>query len=294
LKQFILKETPGRDRLIRLDGDDYHYLVRVRRLKPGDNFPVLLPEQIPGTALVLSTENGILSGRVSAGVSPARLTGTVPSALPPIVLFQALPKGAKIDLIVRQAAEGALTEIVVFTAERSVARPKKAEASAKEERWRRIVKEARQQSGSAVETGIRFCPSLDAALSYWTTLGETYRETLGLLLHQDPFAGGISAKGRHGQTSADPETEQTPREGQRPLEQGTFHDYLNNKPALVALAAGPEGGFSGAEITRFLEAGFRVIRMGDTVLRSETAALYGAAAVRIILLERTAWMLKKK
>jgi 16S rRNA (uracil1498-N3)-methyltransferase len=60
------------------------------------------------------------------------------------------------------------------------------------------------------------------------------------------------------------------------------------------LAAGPEGGFSGAEVTRFLEAGFKAIRMGDTVLRSETAALYGIAAVRIILLERTAWMLKKK
>jgi 16S rRNA (uracil1498-N3)-methyltransferase len=267
LKQFILAKTPGRDQLVRLDGDDYHYLVRVRRLKPGDRFPVLLPERIPGTVLVLSAEGGILVGKVSvSGMgSVSVIHPALPSALPavpPIILFQALPKGAKIDLIVRQAAEGALTEVVVFTAERSVARPEKPEG--KEERWHRIVKEARQQSGSAAETAVRFYPSLAAALSYWAVLREKYREAPGLLLHQDP------------------------------LEQGTFHDYLSNNPGLVALAAGPEGGFSGAEVEGFLKAGFKAVRMGDTVLRSETAALYGAAAVRIILLEKTAWMLKKK
>jgi 16S rRNA (uracil1498-N3)-methyltransferase len=273
LKQFILKKTPGRDKLIHLDGDDYHYLVRVRRLKPGDSFPALLPERIRGTVSVLSTEGGILSGKVSvtggaAGdasgrgeVSVSEKAAAVLPAVPPIVLFQALPKGAKIDLIVRQAAEGALSEVVVFAAERSVARPEK--PAAKEERWRRIVKEACQQSGSTAGTAVRFCPSLAAALSYWAALGEKRREVLGLLLHQDP------------------------------LEQETFHDYLGSSPELVAVAAGPEGGFSGAEVAVFLEAGFRAVRMGDTVLRSETAALYGAAAVRIILLERTAWMLKK-
>jgi 16S rRNA (uracil1498-N3)-methyltransferase len=287
LKQFILKETPGPGGLIRLSGDDYHYLIRVRRLKPGDSFPVLLPERIPGKALVLSTENGILSGRVSATEAPAR------PALPPVVLFQALPKGTKIDLIVRQAAEGALSEVVVFTAERSVARPGKTEAAGKEERWRRIIKEARQQSGSAVETGILFCPSLDAALSRWAALREKYRKALGLLLHQDSLAAGCSAQ--DGDTNNPDSTgDGTGTKRRGPLEQGTFHDYLDSNPELVSLAAGPEGGFSGAEVRGFLEAGFKAVRMGDTVLRSETAALYGAAAVRIILLERTAWMLEKK
>jgi 16S rRNA (uracil1498-N3)-methyltransferase len=263
LKQFILKEKPGRDQLVRLDGDDYHYLVRVRRLKPGDSFPVLLPERIPGAVLVLSTEGGILSGKVSvSGVACPERAVPALSAIPPIILFQALPRGAKIDLIVRQAAEGTLSEVVVFPAGRSAARPEKPDG--KVERWRRIVKEARQQSGSAVETAIRFCPSFDAALSCWAAFREQYRNALGLLLHQDP------------------------------LEQGTFHDYLDSNAGLVAVAAGPEGGFSGAEVRGFLEAGFRAVRMGDTVLRSETAALYGAAAVRIILLEKTAWMLKKK
>jgi 16S rRNA (uracil1498-N3)-methyltransferase len=205
LKQFILKETPGRDRLVRLDGDDYHYLVRVRRLKPGDSFPVLLPERISGTVTVLSTEGGILSGRVSATLSthPDLPAGLAQPALPPVILFQALLKGAKIDLIVRQAAESALREVVVFTAERSVVRPGTPGGPGKEERWRRIVKEARQQSGSVTETAVRFCPSLDAALSYWAALKEKCRKAPGLLLHQDPLASALSAK--------DPDTNRIPR-----------------------------------------------------------------------------------
>ncbi|MDR0402335.1 MAG: 16S rRNA (uracil(1498)-N(3))-methyltransferase [Treponema sp.] len=265
MKQFILRETPGRNRTVRLDGDDYHYLVRVRRLKPGDSFPALLPGGVLGTVSVLSTEGGILSGRVSVREEVSVQEGVpaaLPSALPPLVLFQALPKGTKIDLIVRQAAEGALSEVVVFLSERSVARAGKPED--KEERWRRIVKEARQQSGSPVETAIRFRPSLDAALFRWAAFKKQYRNPLGLLLHQYP------------------------------LEKETFHDYLDTSPDLLVLAAGPEGGFSAAEVTGFLEAGFKAVRIGDTVLRSETAALYGAAAARIILLERSAWMLKEK
>ncbi|MDR1506189.1 MAG: RsmE family RNA methyltransferase [Treponema sp.] len=268
MKQFILKEKPGSDRRVRLEGDDYHYLVRVRRLKPGSSVPARLPDGTAGTISVLSADGRILSAvfnpeapdecAARAPVAGAAAAGADP-AVPPIVLFQALPKSAKIDLVIRQAAEGGLCEVVVFVSAHSVARPE-TETAGRAARWRRIVKEARQQSGSAVETGVRFCPSFEAALSYWTALGKKYRKTLGLLLYQDP------------------------------LEQGTFHDYLSSDPEFVALAAGPEGGFSTGEVAGFLRAGFRAVRMGDTVLRTETAALYGAAAARIILLEKAQWM----
>ena len=76
---------------------------------------------------------------------------------------------------------------------------------------------------------------------------------------------------------------------QEPLEKGSFHGYLGNKPDLTALAVGPEGGFSPAEVYMFLEAGFKPLILGNTILRTETAALYGTAALRIILLESEAW-----
>jgi 16S rRNA (uracil1498-N3)-methyltransferase len=272
VKQFILNEKPRRG-LIRLTGDDYHYLVRVRRLKPGDTFTALPPG---GTALcikVLSLDGNELLGQAQQpaldGVKAAAETGTIPDeaaapGIPPIILFQALPKGAKADLIVRQAVEGALSEVVIFVSEHSVGRPSAEALKARLERWRRIVKEARQQSGSALDTKVCFLPSLDEALLYWKK--RKTENSRALLLHERPRAA---------------------------LEQGTFHDYLSSESDLVVLATGPEGGFSDAELRSFLDAGFKTLRIGDTILRTETAALYGAAAVRIILLEKAAWKMSR-
>ena len=75
-----------------------------------------------------------------------------------------------------------------------------------------------------------------------------------------------------------------------PLENKSLHGYLGKcTPEMVALAVGPEGGFSSAEAGRFIAAGFKPFTIGDTILRTETAALYAAAAVRILLLERDSW-----
>jgi 16S rRNA (uracil1498-N3)-methyltransferase len=57
------------------------------------------------------------------------------------------------------------------------------------------------------------------------------------------------------------------------------------------LAVGPEGGFSPEELARFAAAGFKPLVIGNTILRTETASLYAAAAVRVILLENTTWTL---
>jgi 16S rRNA (uracil1498-N3)-methyltransferase len=261
MKQFILPSPPNAGGTIRLYGDDYHYLVRVRRLKEGSVFPALLPGGIPAEVAILSTVDGILIGECKAAggsgqILPAALPA--PGALPPIILFQGLPRGPRMDLIVRQAAEGGLTEVAPFVSGFSTAKLKDAGAP-KIKRWERIIKEARQQSGSAINTALGQPRTVDGILEYWNTLKTGQERPVGIILHQEP------------------------------LEQGSFHDYLYNKPTLVVLAVGPEGGFSSGEAARFMEAGFKPLLMGGTILRTETAALYGAAAVRILLLESASW-----
>jgi 16S rRNA (uracil1498-N3)-methyltransferase len=268
MKQFILKEKPDGDGFVRFLGDDYHYLVRVKRLKPGAVFKALLPAdgkepEAEYTVTVRSIDDTVLSAVVSSGLLPDAGNSV------PLVLFQALPKGTKMDIIVRQAAEGAVRRVVPFVSEHSVPRGKSAAA---EERWRRIVKEARQQSGSAVDTRVEPVLGMDELFAYWEKLRSVHDNALALLLHEAPLSS-LALAG--------------------PLEQGTFHRYLYTDPALVVLAAGPEGGFSAAELGRFLDAGFKPLHIAGTVLRSETAALYGTAAVRIILLERASWMLRQ-
>jgi 16S rRNA (uracil1498-N3)-methyltransferase len=287
MKQFLLPVSPDTDGSVRLKGEDYHYLVRVRRLRVGDSFPALLPVQDAGSGRnggkalvqVLSVDGGVLIGRCrpredacpdtaleAAGKSPEKLPGPIGKAapaesLPPILLFQALPKGTKMDLIVRQAAEMGIAGIVPFAAERSI--PKLLDSGGKFERWERIIREARQQSGSAIPTFLYSPLSLEGLFSYWETLKSRYSRPLGILFHQDPVV---------------------------PLAKLILHDYLSEEPNIVALVIGPEGGFSPGEVSRFLEAGFKSFKFGDTVLRTETAALCGVAAVRVILLENTSWI----
>jgi 16S rRNA (uracil1498-N3)-methyltransferase len=185
------------------------------------------------------------------------------------------------DLIVRQAAEGGLSEIRPFVSGYSLYRPEKREE--REEgrlgRWRRIITEARQQSGSPVATTISPPCDIVALLSYWESLRERCLRPLGIVVHQEPW--NLSGSEILPSDSGLPPS---------PLAQKTFHGYLSNAPDLVVLAIGPEGGFSSAEVSEFLKVGFKTLVMGNTVLRTETAALYAAAAVRIILLENASWM----
>ncbi|MDR2314380.1 MAG: RsmE family RNA methyltransferase [Spirochaetaceae bacterium] len=287
MKQFILNKAPDSAGRIRLQDGDYHYLVHVRRLKPGSAFTALLPGPETVTVRVCSIHNHILEGEVEPpgvrrqekGAPEAEAPefgGSPLPGVPPIYLFQALPRGAKMDLIVRQAAEGAVTEVVPFAAEHSI--PQKVRG--REERWRRIIKEARQQSGSPVNTRLHSPLSEEELFVYWKELQDRAPAALGIVLHEVP--------------APDKETAAREKAGPAPLEQGSFHYYLSTSPSLTVLAVGPEGGFTGAELRRFVGAGFKPLWMGNTVLRSETAALYGAAAVRILLLEKQWWMMKQE
>jgi len=252
---------PDKNGMVRLQNNDYRYLVRVRRFAPGEYFPALLPDGTETTVRVCSVDNNTLVGEaanVAANVA-ATLAATV-------ILFQALPKGEKMDLIVRQAAEGGITEIVPFASEFSSVKIGKsgtgANSKQKFSRWERIIKEARQQSGSATTTTIQQPMDIDSLFAYWEQIKAQQPGALGLLFHHLPLANE------------------------------SLHRYLNIIPKIVVLTIGPEGGFSSAEAQRFLAAGFKPYTIEGSILRTETAALYMAAAVRILLLEKDSWETK--
>ncbi|MDR0313839.1 MAG: 16S rRNA (uracil(1498)-N(3))-methyltransferase [Treponema sp.] len=265
MKKFILESAPDSDGLVRILGKDYHYLAHVRRVVPGDQFMAVLLDGTETELMICSTDGNAITAQC---LQPQPVYN---SPIAPIILFQALPKGNKMDLIIRQAAEGGISEIVPFESEYSI----KIKASVvqnridKVQRWQRIIREARQQSGSSTPTTVKSPLDFDGLLDYWEGLKKEYDSPgTGILLHHEMLGA--------------------------PLDKGAFHDYLDNNPSFVVLAVGPEGGFSPGEASLFVKAGFRPIKMGNTVLKTETAALYGAAAIRIILLESDSWLPKKR
>ena len=264
MRRFLLSEQPDGAGVVRLAGKDYRYLAKVLRLSAGDAFPARLPSGEPALVRIVSVDSGVLTGFAetrpggNGGTEAGVAAGPAAAALPPLVLLQALPKGRKMDLIVRQAAEAGISRILPFVSRHSVSRPAE-EGPGKIERWTRIVKEARQQSGSGVDTIVEAISDFDGALRYWRAFRRDRPDCVGVLLHQDPLA------------------------------QGTLHGYLSGNVEAVVLAVGPEGGFSADEATSFLAEEFRPLLLGKNILRTETAALFAAAAVHVLLLEKASW-----
>lgn len=278
MRRLILPEPPTEKGTLSLNGKEYRYLVRVLRLAVGDQFRALLPSgtealftivQIGKTSLDARMETGPLSGsshpeNTVAGALADQNRRRILPPVPPIILCQALPKGHKMDLIIRQATEAGVSIIVPFVSKHSVPQIDAAAELLKKERWNRIIKEARQQSGSDIPTRLHDITDLNGIIKLWQESRENQTGYRALLFHQDPLA------------------------------QGTLHGYLDGDIKSVLIAVGPEGGFSEEEAHTLIAHEFNPLLLGVNVLRTETAALFAAAAVQVLLLEKASWNLSNR
>jgi 16S rRNA (uracil1498-N3)-methyltransferase len=176
------------------------------------------------------------------------------------------------DLVVRQATEAGVSVVFPLLSARTVAScaaqgaahdgPKGDEGSGPRlARWKRIIREALQQSGSERRTELN--------------------EALGLA----DLPAALAARGI---IPSDPKI----LFHEAPLAQSSMHGYLTEAPEAVVLCVGPEGGFTSEEVDFFLHEGFKPLRLAGAVLRAETAALYAIASAQIILSERSSWIPK--
>ena len=190
---------------------------------------------------------------------PSRYIVPVSAAAPvaEIILLQWVLKGSKTDTIIRQATEAGVRAVLPVIGEFSVA---KKQNPAQLERFRRIIKEARQQSGSPVDTIVMEPAPLAEALTTLQALAPSARTVFA----QCSEAAGTSVG---------------------------FHQLLAEKPSRIVLAIGAEGGRSPAEAAVLREAAFQTIHFQTNVLRAETAALYAIAAAQTIINEADQWQL---
>ncbi|MGC5169982.1 16S rRNA (uracil(1498)-N(3))-methyltransferase [Micromonospora sp. DT81.3] len=168
----------------------------------------------------------------------------VPAAAPRLVLVQALAKGDRDELAVQAAAELGVDEIVPWQASRSVSRWDAAKAEKGRARWAGIVREAAKQAHRA------WVPDV-APVATTTLLAERAGSADVLVL----------------EPTADERLSIVPLPADRD----------------IVLIVGPEGGIAPAELDLLRSAGARLVRLGDTVLRTSTAgpAALAVAATRL-------------
>lgn len=252
MRLFLIPDFFKGGSLLELTGNDYHYLIRVLRYKKGhifagrdkkDNFFDLTIKEIFDKRCILEVNESVGKQR----------------NLPEIILYQCVCKGKKMDQIIRQAAEAGVFKIIPVVSDFSVSRPdteKSGKTAGKIDRWRKISREAIQQSGSRINTQIEEPITIDEL----EILSENKR--IGLFFHQEV------------------------------LDRSTLHGHLSSGPESVALVIGPEGGLSDREIKLLCCNNYNSVYLKTNVLRAETAALYAVGAVQTILLESENWMLK--
>ena len=330
MRQFLCGSFPDDSGRLIVKDRNYRYLVKVLRFSDGDKFDARLPDGqlvqfcvekvMPSSAVLrLVTQNGVASaapapsqvvagcartdggtggktadgksagGKTAQGVQAAEVQ-SLAERTPEIWLFQFLPKPQKMDLIVRQAAECGVKRIVPIAGEFSV----KNDAAGRIERWERIIREARQQSGSGVATEITDVVAVGAAAEMWKQFSAGAGSQTA-----DATAAGIAGAGNCASPGQLVRTCGTAEKNAGDAQPATTCAFLlDENPAAgkssliridgrsvsaAALAVGCEGGISDNERKVLAEAGFEPLHFTTNVLRAETAAIYGIAVIQQFL-----------
>lgn len=265
MRQYIASSMPDKNGQLTVSGKDFKYLCQVLRLSVGDVIQVRLPNQKLSNMEVFKLQSKQLILKETFCDSETTLVETGVNAsslneikLPEIWLFQFLPKMQKMDLIIRQSTECGVTKIIPIISDFSSKDfSYKKDDCERVARWERIVKEARQQSGSAINTTIENPMLLEDALKMWNEGAKG----CGFVLHEASIA-----------------------------KKNIFSVLKENTNInKIGIAVGSEGGISEKEISILQENGFNLVHFKTNVLRAETASLYGIAAIQTAMTELDEW-----
>lgn len=233
-------------RVLVTDEPILHKLTHVLRLRAGD---ALLA--IDGTREIAYEATVDAIGRDQATLSLWRVQAHADPMPVAMTLGAALIKGQRWDWLLQKATELGCRHLVPIESERAV--PHIGSPQKKRERWEAVVRSAAEQSEGL------FLPDVSPPMPLMAFCDTVRHVALKVFLEARPVL-----------------CEQTGEPLREPLR------LLLRKFAMaktIALAVGPEGGWTPGEVACLRAAGFRPAAMGARILRSETAALAALSAV---------------
>ncbi|MEN6627617.1 MAG: RsmE family RNA methyltransferase [Candidatus Sumerlaeia bacterium] len=232
----------GVPRVVELSAEESHHLLRVLRLKPGAPVDIFDAAGTHFAAIVDEPAGDKARVELLSRLEPERRLG------PPVNIAVAIVKRRGMDLLIEKLSELGVDSLQPLLSDRSVALPDIKANSQPPERWDRLAIAAAKQSGRNQPLSI--LPP---------------EPVLEWLRRTRPPAHTVFA-------DVDPKA--------RPLGQWLIERVGAPLPRWVAI--GPEGGWTPRERDAFAQAGFLPVRMGDLVLRTETAAIAAASACRLV------------
>ena len=222
-----------------LGRDEARHLQTVLRVKPGEQVSLFDGQGRTRRAVISAVEKHGLSLVADAPVQVC---------LPPpcrIALFACVSKGNRMDWTVEKAVELGVGRIVPVISDRTVVRLDADDGIAKATRWSRVAEEAARQCGATWLPEIAPPVSFKACLPIMSQTRPVF--VAALTPSAKPLRDALSA--------------------------------FASPPPFAGWFVGPEGDFTPAELDALLAAGAIPVSLGQQVLRTETACLYGLCAL---------------
>lgn len=229
---FVSPEQIGEDE-IRITGPDVNHIGNVLRMRPGEKICVSDGQNADYYCIIDQITSEQVTARIGSRTEESR---ELPAR---IWLFQGLPKGDKMELIIQKAVELGVYAVVPVAMKRSVVKLDEKKAMAKKKRWESISESAAKQSG---------------------------RQTVPLIGDVTDFKGALKL-------AADMERKLLPYENETGMQGARKAIESCRVGDRIAVLIGPEGGFDPAEAALAKEAGFVPLSLGKRILRTETAGL---------------------
>lgn len=228
---FVDESAQNGDRFC-ITGADCNHIRNVLRMQTGDTFLVSCAGFSHLCRLDAFEGDAVIAQMIEKNYQDTELPVR-------FVLFQGLPKGDKLELIIQKTVELGVAEIVPVEMSRCVVKLDDKKKKAKQLRWQAIAESAAKQSKRSV------IPAVTEAVSYKKALEQASR--LDLLL--------------------------VPYENERGMAATREALSLIRAGMSVGILIGPEGGFEEAEIEQAKQIGGKIISLGSRILRAETAAV---------------------
>ena len=239
MARFFISEVSSEGKTAVITGPDVKHIGKVLRLGPGSQVGLVDGEGREFAAKIREITNkevicDITAENEAAVESPVDVT-----------LYQGLPKGDKMDLIIQKSTEIGVIRIVPVICERTIVKLDKKKTAGRLTRWQRVAEEAAKQSRRTV------VPEVSAPLMFPAAMKEISTDVLGIMPWEEERAVGIKS---------------------------VLKKY-RVFPARAAVFIGPEGGFTKEEVKTAQTAGILPVSMGPRIMRTETAGIVAVTAI---------------
>lgn len=231
--------------VISVGGEDAKHISRSLRMALGDVITICDGEAAEYDCSIVRFE----SDRVFCEIKDVHELATEPPFK--AAIYQALPKGDKLDTVIQKATECGADSLMTFESEFCIAKEKEDSAVRKLERRRRIALEAAKQCGRGI------IPEILPTVDFKTAIKDAAKADIPIFCYEG--------------------------EGTMPLgellKQKRADIGNGGKNPKISVVIGSEGGFSPEEAKFAKENGMLMAGLGRRILRSETVAAFVLACL---------------